>query len=1417
MIISRKQFLQLFARKSERRQRFSKEQAANPWSFGRLEERVLLAADSAVACEVSAVIADQTSTVGIANEAAVDTSEIADDGVAEHDVAAASNVLPLTPSPRPVVFLDGRIDAIDALQADLRDRADVVVVSPEQSGIDVITQTLRQTTLASSIHIIGHGESGFAQLGREGLRGETLAGREAELARWRDSVVDGGDLMLYGCYTGAGPEGQELVEALSAWTGLDVAASDNATGNRDAGGDWVFEVATGSIESSVIFSNTFQERYDSVMQIVVRAAGQTGDETMELQIDGQTVETWNNVGGDLQAGVFQTFTHQASGVSADRIRVAFTNDLFLGSEYDRNLRVESITTDGLTIRSDDPSVFVSGTWDSVSNQPAEGFLQVDTLHLNGFFQYAQPDSGDTTEIVIQAAGETGQEQMQLLIDTQVVAIWDDIGGNPDEQVFESFRFTSDGTVTADQIRVAFTNDFFDPENNIDRNLYVQGITVGGVEYRTDAPTVFSTGTWDSQANAVVPGFLETQVLHVNGYFAYSSGSVNEGSEIVIVASGSEGGEQMNLRIDGLVARTWIVGTGADQGQFQTYVYRADGLITADSVQIEFVGDEFIPGVLDKNLRVREVSIDGETFATVAPDVLSTGTWAEGGIAPGFWQNEYLHVDGYFQFTTGGPNPGALALAQNRYDVDEDAGSLSIEVVREGGADGSLVVDFATVAGTALPGLDYVESSGSLIFLPGQTSAAVEMVILDDDLYEGNETFNFTIDNLRGNGTLGAPRTATILINDTDAVLPDFPIFTSTDALFLNSDAVIDDQSLRLTRDLNSLKGSAYFATPMPISASTSFQTSFGFRIDGGQGTGGADGFSFIVQNSDAGPAAISEETGGSIGYQGIDRSLVVEFDTFQNPTDPSNNHVGVVLNGSAMELVTRNPPFVLNSGADLRAWVDYNGDSQQLAVYLGDGPQKPNNPLIVTNIDLETIVGPQGYLGFTAATGGLANNHRILDWTFSLTPPTIAPPVPGTELVDQVVSAGYVRPTAIDFSPDGRNIYVAQQDGVVYVVRDGQRLETPFVDISAQVNGVRDRGLLDIAVHPDFENNPYFYLLFTYDPPEVFENIGNPLAGPNGVGNRAGRLIRVTADAATNYTTAVTGSDVLLLGSNSTWDNFNAFVNSTNDFNEPPAGILPDGTNLVDFIATDSESHTVGAMEFGPDGALYVSIGDGTSYNRVDPRTVRVQDIDNLSGKILRIDPLTGAGLSDNPFFDGDPGSNRSKVYQLGLRNPFRIAFDSETGRLFNGDVGWNRWEEVNAGGPGANFGWPYFEGGNEVSIRTQGYQNLPEAQAFYASGQAVDAPVLGLSHAATGINAIVLGAVYRGDVYPEQYDGNLFFNDLGQGFVSSVSFNSDGTVDTVSTFATGARFVVHISQGIDGNLYYVNLVNGTVGRWLFV
>jgi hypothetical protein len=139
------------------------------------------------------------------------------------------------------------------------------------------------------------------------------------------------------------------------------------------------------------------------------------------------------------------------------------------------------------------------------------------------------------------------------------------------------------------------------------------------------------------------------------------------------------------------------------------------------------------------------------------------------------------------------------------------------------------------------------------------------------------------------------------------------------------------------------------------------------------------------------------------------------------------------------------------------------------------------------------------------------------------------------------------------------------------------------------------------------------YLTYAHDPPEVNNYTG--LAGPDGAGNRASRVTRVTADASTGYKTIIANSEVVILGASGTWSNFNAFVDSTVDFDEPPAGILPSGENLQDFLAADSQSHTVNALEFGPDGMLYISNGDGTSYNQMDPSSTRVQDIDNALKK----------------------------------------------------------------------------------------------------------------------------------------------------------------------------------------------------------
>ena len=935
-------------------------------------------------------------------------------------------------------------------------------------------------------------------------------------------------------------------------------------------------------------------------------------------------------------------------------------------------------------------------------------------------------SGNILEV--RALGFEGDEQFRVTIRGEQVGLYT---ASTDYQIFE---YVSPTSFTADEVRIEFLNDRYEPENGIDRNLQVDYISIDGSIYETEATTTYSTGTWKPE-DGITPGFRQSEVLHSNGEFSFLFGA----SEIVINAQGSEGFESFALELNGERVQTWTnIGTSLSEFRF-TF----NGAVAADDVRIVFLNDLYDPANgVDANLTVDNVVVNGITYETEASSTFSTGTWKpEDGISPGFRESETLHANGYFQFEADAPlnGEGVFRLGDSQYFTSEDGSFVIVDIVREQSSQGSVSLEYQTVDSTAVARDDYVAASGVLTFADGETSKSVTITIVDDNIEEGEEQFNFVIDNITGNASLSAPRTATITIDDDDTQIE-------------NGDGLLGEyfDNLDLTDRRN-----------------TRVDSTIDFNWGGGAPIGN-----------------IGENT-FSVRWTGQIKPRYSETYTFQTTSDDG-----------------------------VRLWVD--------------------NRLI---IDEWNIHSPRSYTGQITLEANQRYDIRLeyfdnqggavaqLAWSsasqnFEIIPQSVLfaandPGVPADDLVSETVLSGIVRPTAIDWSDDGRNMLVAEREGVVSVVRNGELLNTPFIDISDIVNGVRDRGLLDIAVHPDFENTPYVYLLFTYDPPEVFDYTG--LAGPDGKGNRAGRLMRVTADAATNYTTIVAGSEEVILGRNSTWENFNGFANSTSDFDEPPAGIRPDGTNIEDFIASDSESHTVGALAFGIDGNLFVSIGDGTSYNRVDPRTVRVQDIDNLSGKVLRIDPITGQGVSDNPFFNGNADANRSKVYYLGLRNPFRMTVDPLTGQLFVGDVGWTQWEEVNTGPPGANFGWPYFEGGDGTNLRTGGYQNLPEAQAFYASGQTATPPSYGLSHQADGINAIVMGDVYRGGNYPSQFEGTLFVNDLGQGIVRAVEITPDGTAGAVRFFATDAQLVVQMTLGPDGLMYFVDYNEGIIGRWSFV
>ncbi|HTG29577.1 MAG TPA: PQQ-dependent sugar dehydrogenase [Methylomirabilota bacterium] len=316
-------------------------------------------------------------------------------------------------------------------------------------------------------------------------------------------------------------------------------------------------------------------------------------------------------------------------------------------------------------------------------------------------------------------------------------------------------------------------------------------------------------------------------------------------------------------------------------------------------------------------------------------------------------------------------------------------------------------------------------------------------------------------------------------------------------------------------------------------------------------------------------------------------------------------------------------------------------------------------------------------------------------------------------------------PTAMAFAPDGR-LFVCQQGGQLRVIKTGSLLSTPFVSLTVDSSG--ERGLLGIAFDPNFATNHYLYVYYTVATSPIHN-----------------RVSRFTAAG----DTAVPGSETILLE----LDNLSSATN-----------------------------HNGGAIHFGPDGKLYIGVGENANG-------ANSQTLSNLLGKMLRIN-ADGTIPTDNPFYNTATGNNRA-IWALGLRNPFTFAFQPGTTRLFINDVGQSTWEEINDGIAGSNYGWPTTEG--------------PTSNPSFRS------PIYYYGHGTTNTTgcAIVGGAFYNPPVpqFPSSYIGTYFFADLCGGWIRIF----DPTAGTATGFATGIVNPVDLHVGPDGALYY--LAQGSGGQ----
>jgi glucose/arabinose dehydrogenase len=442
---------------------------------------------------------------------------------------------------------------------------------------------------------------------------------------------------------------------------------------------------------------------------------------------------------------------------------------------------------------------------------------------------------------------------------------------------------------------------------------------------------------------------------------------------------------------------------------------------------------------------------------------------------------------------------------------------------------------------------------------------------------------------------------------------------------------------------------------------------------------------------------------------------------------------------------------------------------------------------------------------------------------------------------DSVVLSGLANPTVLQFAPDGR-IFVGQKNGVIKVFQ-GLTDSNPVTvaDLSSKVDDYWDRGLLGMALSPNFPTDPYVYVLYAYDAPiggtaPSWNDACPTPPGPTTDGCLvSGRVSRLQISG-----NVMTGNEQVLI----------------NDW------------------CQQFPSHSIGTLLFGRDGYLYVTGGDGASFNNVDygqygntyagdqanPRgdppgavgtalsppgaeggALRSQSVRRtdgpatLDGTVLRIDPATGAGVSGNPFF-ASPDANARRIVAYGLRNPFRITQRPGTDELWIGDVGWNTWEEINrvvapASATASNFGWPCYEGASPQG----GYQGagLNLCSSLYSTPGSVIAPYYTYNHSAcvvnytgchTGGSSITGVAFYQGGSYPTQYNGALVFADHTRNEIWAMLPGTNGLPDPsrlqsfVGVDATGgaAGHPVDLKIGPGGDLFYVDMDDGTVHRITF-
>jgi glucose/arabinose dehydrogenase len=418
----------------------------------------------------------------------------------------------------------------------------------------------------------------------------------------------------------------------------------------------------------------------------------------------------------------------------------------------------------------------------------------------------------------------------------------------------------------------------------------------------------------------------------------------------------------------------------------------------------------------------------------------------------------------------------------------------------------------------------------------------------------------------------------------------------------------------------------------------------------------------------------------------------------------------------------------------------------------------------------------------------------------ALAPSTRAQTLQDPDFVVEDLAGTYVQPTCFRFV-QANEFLVCEKGGIVWDVRSGVKRATPVIDLHLEILNNGDRGLMSLAVDPNFATNGYLYLLYVVDPNQD---------GDDSEQESFGRLTR--------FTTSLDASGNLIA--------------------DPASRVVLIGATWSDGFPSLHLSHAPGDLRFASDGSLYVSAGDGAHFDLTDPGgfdpngfgpgkfdasedigAFRSQSTTSLAGKILRIDPATGYGLSDNPFFTGNGADHASRIWAMGLRNPFRICLIPGTGpkdQLYVCNVGWETWESMYLCRGGENFGWPCREG----PVAQSDYDNV--APNGECNDMSIFTPPFFAYHHymyTTQYNPDFVGQcsvgvmVYGGTEYPASYTGRLFVADYASEWIRSILV-INGVAAQCDRFEWDAGHPVDLEPDpVNGDILYASMSAGVIRR----